>query len=460
MRIFKLIFITTCMAFVSTTSAADKLYDSVTFTGYGALQAGELIRGYYDAIHSQVGNSHNLVDHQWIESARSRFGGTFYKGPSLKVNIGFEFNYDFVTIYNPGPNPDTKTSLIPQTYYPDLLIHRADMEYGFLSTKELSLKLQFGYFPFKYNPQATNLGEYLFRSGAYPNFIVNEFYFAETRLLGANLAGTTNGSFVNLPYTVRGNLILTSETTYPTQDFSLAGLVNAELFNDAVEVGGGVQFQRLIPVNPGRTTPHNPDNATFDTVSKDTTYYSFAGTKLMTRICFNIKKFVPMNIFGNEDLKIYGECAVLGVKDYDTCYNNIWERMPVMFGFNIPAFKLLDVLSLEAEYYTNPYFNNNQNQLYSAADNYMPAIPWPNGDQETDPNNYGHGLTNKVDHHWKWSVFAKKSLCSNIQIVAQAARDHSRFQDPMYRQPYYTYNGDVTIAKSDWYFQMRVMWCF
>jgi hypothetical protein len=458
MRMVKMVIIAAFTACVSTAlGAADRLYDSVTITGYGALQAGQLVRGYYNNVYSQVnGTSNNhLIQHQWIESIRSRLSSTFYKGTSLKVNLGIELNYNFFTINNPGPNPDNYKSLTPLTYYYDLLIHRADMEYGFLSTENLSLKLQLGYFPYKYNPQATNLGEYLFRSESYPNHIVNEFYFAETRLLGVNLAGSLKGTIADF----RANLLLTSEMTYPVQDFSLAGLMNGEFFNDAFELGGGVQFQRLIPVDPQRTTPHTLKNVgSIDSATQDTSYYTFSGTKLMARLCFDIKKIVPTSIFGTEDLKLYGELAVLGVTNYDTIYNNISQRIPLMFGFNFPAFKLFEVLAFEAEYYTNPYFNNNRTQVYPNQDNNPAATPYIIPDQGNDIQG-GHGAVNEVDHRWKWSVFAKKKLGDNFQIVAQAARDHSRFQDPMRNLTAYTYNGDVTIAKSDWYFQIRLMWC-
>src|SRR5436190_12752674 len=46
------------------------------------------------------------------------------------------------------------------------------------------LKVEAGIFPFKYNPEARNLGEYMFRTGAYPNFIQGDFDFAFARLTG------------------------------------------------------------------------------------------------------------------------------------------------------------------------------------------------------------------------------------------------------------------------------------
>jgi len=437
---------------------ATKLYDSVTFDGFGAFQMGQLVRGYYNAPFSQVSENrdNHLISHQWIESVKSRFTSTFYSGPSLKINFGFDFNYNFVTINNPGPNPDNIKSLTPLTYYPDLLIHRADLEYSFLSNENSSLNFQFGYFPFKYNPQARNLGEYLFRSGIYPNYIVNEFYFAQSRLLGANLEGALKGTAANL----RANLFLTSEVTYPVQDFSLAGLVNAGVLNNAFELGAGIQLQRLISVDPKRTTPHNLNNSIVDTITNDTSYYTYTGTKLMGRICFDIKKIIPMMTFlGDEDLKIYGEGAILGISNYGIFYDNISERMPLMFGFDIPAFKILDVLALEFEYYTNPYFNNNRNQVYANNDNYKPATPYLLPDQENDSQG-GHGPTSVKDHRWKWSIFAQKKIGRNLQLVAQAARDHSRFQDPMIRQTYFTYDGDVTLSAKDWYYLLRLEWQF
>ena len=179
----------------------------------------------------------------------------------------------------------------------------------------------------------------------------------------------------------------------------------------------------------------------------------------MGRLCFDIKKLVPLTIFGDEDLKLYGEAAVLGVTNYDTLYDKISERIPVMVGFNVPVFRLLDVLAFEAEYYSSPYFNNNRNQLYPNIDNFSPATPYVIPDQANDISG-GHGVTTVAAQRLKWSAYAKRSFGENFRIVAQAARDHSRFQDPMNRLTYYTYDGDVTISAKDWYFIVRLMWCF
>lgn len=446
MHIAKMTIIAAVAVCISTTFGADRLYDSVTFFGYGALQAGQLVRGYYYP--QEQWSASALITHRWDESVRTEFGATFYQGPSLKINLGTEYDYDFFTIIPTSSINDQATPAF--TFYGDLKIHRADMEYGFFSSDNLSLKVQLGYFPFKYSPQATDFGEYLFRSGCYPNIIVNEFDWPETRLLGVNLEALLWG-------TVRQNLMVTSETTYPTQDLSLAYLANADLLGDALELGAGIQASRILPVDPSRTTPHTvADTIAVNPVTHDTSFYTFAGTKVMARVCFDIKKLAPMDFLGGEDLKIYGEGAILGLKNYGSYYDKISERMPVMFGFDVPAFKALDLLSVEAEYYSNPYFNDDFLAVYPQ-NFYTPAIPDVNS-ASSEQTNTDHGVVTTSVHRWKWSVFARKDLGRNFQIVAQAARDHSRFQNPKYNEPYYLFDGDVTVGAKDWYYLVRLVW--
>ena len=46
------------------------------------------------------------------------------------------------------------------------------------------MDLAVGYFPYKYNPEARNLGEYLFRSGTYPVYLTNDYDFPLARVAG------------------------------------------------------------------------------------------------------------------------------------------------------------------------------------------------------------------------------------------------------------------------------------
>jgi len=49
------------------------------------------------------------------------------------------------------------------------------------------LSLSAGIFPFKYNPDVRNLGEYLFRGPVSPGFLITAFDFQYATLSGFNL---------------------------------------------------------------------------------------------------------------------------------------------------------------------------------------------------------------------------------------------------------------------------------
>ena len=78
--------------------------------------------------------------------------------------------------------------------------------------KNPPLQIALGYFPFKYNPQATNMGEYLFsyRTGSYPPYIINDFDNCKARLLGLRVS-----SALLLPplISLHGDVLFTSEMT-------------------------------------------------------------------------------------------------------------------------------------------------------------------------------------------------------------------------------------------------------
>ena len=98
---------------------------------------------------------------------------------------------------------------------------------------------------------------------------------------------------------------------------------------------------------------------------------------------------LPEGILGPEDLRVYAEAAVLGVENQDYFYENLSERVPIMFGINLPVFHVLDVLSFQMEYYGTPYNN------FGAYNNL--SLP-----QWTD------NQLRVYRDDWKWSVYARK----------------------------------------------------
>jgi hypothetical protein len=129
---------------------------------------------------------------------------------------------------------------------------------------------------------------------------------------------------------------------------------------EVFEAGLGIKFCRFVsaankkydsslvefPYNYDTTISVVPKSSGgFDTVK---TYYPtkmpFSGTKVMARLDWHpLKTFnVQSDFFGKEDLRIYGEAAILGIKNYPTDYtglgyNNLLERIPVMAGINLPT---------------------------------------------------------------------------------------------------------------------------
>ena len=90
-------------------------------------------------------------------------------------------------------------------------------------------------FTFKYNPDGRNFGDYIFRTGTYPTYIITNFDFPAARLLGLHLS---SDPIANL----HADLLLTSEAfIYPLFDFSLTGIASYKLFN-AIEIGAGIDF--------------------------------------------------------------------------------------------------------------------------------------------------------------------------------------------------------------------------
>jgi hypothetical protein len=429
--------------------------------------------------------------------------------------------------------------------------------YKFGDPEQPSGKLQFGYFPLKYNPDAKNLGEYPLRSGTYPAVLVGGDF-------GWNLVDESQYRAQGIRFSldladgmIKNDLALCMERNWePTYDVGLSYLF-AFKPSEVLELGAGITFSHLIQAKPSTTTPEVRRNATYNdelltfhqidesnpgmpgTFTYDTTfeqiegvpehlwpvkliagspaivtnywptendgldymrrvdainenikaandaaiqayiasggatplvllpdstmdtdsifyppnsaleYFTFAGTKLMFRASFNPQALMESEAMGPDDLKLYGELAILGLKDYAFYYDDISRRMPIMVGFNFPTFKLLDILSLELEYY-NPMFPNSIENLYEQ------TFPMP-GRQPLEPGYKEKKIEEKnrvlpTKEKIKWSLYAKKSPIKGVNLFLQIASDHMRSVDynikPSYRP--------VCWDWSEWYYLFRL----
>jgi hypothetical protein len=416
--------------------------------GYGHFEAGQVVTGNgTSAVTARVSNL-------WTENAFGQLAFEVAYKNHLKINFGLEtklyFSFpqqinQFVTKY------DRQDVFLGPTY--------AELTYG--TPQKWGLNLFAGYFSFKYNSDVRNLGEYMFRSATYPAYIITGFDYPQADLLGARL----NSELFNK--SLKQDLLLTSETVYyPTMDFSLSYLLSYNVLNkNFLEIGAGGMLAHLISVYddkyPGGVGGSLTDPRVFttggnryivrnigangDTVS-DTAYYSFRGNKVMGRLSLDPKAFFPGSekYFGEDDLKAYLEVIVIGTKSYPdsspsgikvSSYENILQKMPVSFGFNLPSFKVLDVLNMEFEWWDCRYYNDYGN-IYRSTSLPMPSLAIPQ----------------IVISPWKWSVYAKKSFFDgHLSFIAQAARDHMRLPCAQYDLA----NGrEMLVEAGTWW------WCF
>jgi hypothetical protein len=328
------------------------------------------------------------------------------------------------------------------------------------------LQIEFGYFPFKYNPQSSNLGEYLFRSNCYPALIVSGF--ENSNMDKAKLAGLHLGYSCDALGRLKQDVLLNSELDiYPLHDINLTYIATYTP-HPVFTIGAGVEFARLIVMDPLKTTP-GLDTNFHPTVDQwvgyvtpgtnDTTLYTFKGTKLMGRGTFDIKGAIELltgklRLFGPEDMKLYGEAAILGVKDYPGWYEKMSQRTPGMAGFNVPTFKLLDILSVELEYFKNPYWNS-QEFIWK---NQSP-MPYTGIAAGSTFASWNDSLA-KTDDDVKWSIYASKKINKFLRIGAQAASDHTPRNLYTPGPPSFVKYTDMVPRTTDWYYMMRVWYYF
>ncbi len=421
------------------------------------------------------------------------------------------------------PEEARSQGTLQQYFLPDL--SEASLSVLFTGTsEEPSIDLIMGYFPYKYNPDARNLGEYVFRSRSYPGLVYTGSWMnlnsAGTRLMGLKL---THRHFDGI---FKGDLIVDSELRFaPLYDFSFSYLPSLKL--GPVEIGAGVNFFHALPVDSKKSDRREQPapggyNMYLNSVSHvtysleegmklhgDTAYYKFDAIKLMGRVSLDLKGLMGYpDIFGAEDLKIFGEVAVLGLENqgstyipitedvngvgweqgvlggyvpdttggihwlsnpadptgstvipnpasppsvkvdtarliYQNLYSNIRQRMPIMFGMNLPAFKLLDVLQVQFQYYQFPFVDNE----FAAYRSTLPIPSFlPNTIEATTLQPY-------TADDWKWSVYGTKKIGNAISITGQVASDHFRVSSFEFRLEY---ESSMKKTSDHWYYMLRL----
>jgi hypothetical protein len=426
-------------AFPSGLPAQDTTQSKISFIGSASIVEGQYINGMYTAepngTPDQPLQRESMTYRPWINNEYAKIGAmatlnshfSVIACPQIRL---WNDSWDWTWMGQDGA-PDNP-------FIQHVTVSLADAEgiFRFGNKDVAAFTMAVGVFPFKYNDDAKNLGEYLFRTGEHPAYIQTSFDYPNATLTGIRMNTELAGRFSL-------DVLFTQETQIiPLNDWSLSVLAGYKV-PKLLDIGAGVMFDRLFPVAP------NQAEAPVSTVVQNTYYTSngtldtlkWGGTKVMARVSFDPKGLLPASItgiLGKEDGKIYAEASVLGLKSFSAYkkkitgtdtgfvidsmmnfYSDIKQRIPVMVGFNVPTFKILDYLSVEVEYFGWPYspsLYNYESLLYTFP---QPIIP----NEKTSPQT---SVLYTNQDNWKWSINVRKTILGNLSIIGQIARDHTR----------------------------------
>lgn len=402
--------------------------------------------------YGQIGNSSDTLDEQnFNKKGMLGSGAQVLIENQVSENLKIQAGVGAAAGHAVAGTKTRQGGYAPMNVFP--YVAQANFTYSFWKDEGAALAIRGGLFDYDYTDDAQNLGLYLLRGPVYPGYVLSGFetkhVLPVANTLGAQLHHQAGG--------FRHDLIFKVETEfYPYYDISPA-YVASYTFGSILKLGAGVNFYHLIPIDPALTSDTN--HVYVDTIGSagdptkwDSTQISFSGTKLMAQFSLDPKAiFGGDGIFGPEDLKLFGEVALFGLENtqpYKQLYGDYSKRMPVMVGFNIPAFGFLDRLTFEWEVYKAP-FRDDLKGFENTTGNVVKPFPLP------DPN------PNITEDNTKWSLYASKVLQNHIKISAQLANDHFR---PGVFKGYGDNNPPgsqaLTITKKDWYWMTKVAFFF
>jgi hypothetical protein len=479
---------------------------SLGITGDAGLQVGQAVNYFYKDL--------NEYHHQWIQQSLLHVGIDALYNENLRIKVGIEGRLWFSLPDQSGKTTGQAYALYDKTFTYSLYEACGTYLFDNLFNSPLSFSITAGLFRYKYNPDVRNLGEYLFRSLAYPAVLINYFDQTDTRLAGVKFSADLPlaEDFLKL----HGDLMLTFETeNYPFFDGTPSFIGNCGIGN-FLDVGLGVALYHLFPVNDSLTRPQT-DPRNLYIKNGNAYFYTYGGTKLMARISFDPKKFIPpielfgLELFGPEDLKLYSEAAILGLENYPANdsvnspqqnkgnlwgYDTLSHKIPVTMGFNWPTYPLLSYTIAPgiAAYFVNKEKVNLSTLLFSGGGIGLGAGLWYlekyfgkifrldvlNLEAEWYGCSYPMNLANAVrlggqyaypipaeynkplswytSDNWKWSIYMKKMLANNhLAIILQFARDHMRFQHILDEPKVYE---EALVRPNNWWWTTKVSWIF
>lgn len=440
---------------VAQPSMADDSYPKLGSLHFnGNWEAGQIEQAFSDQENTEVDKELINRTTVWVMQSAEL-------AENAKANLGVGGGYFFVYPRTLGLNPFTHTSRSGFGLY------EANGEITFLRGDEDQywLRIMAGIFNVKYNPEAKNLGEYMFRTWTYPTVIttgglnLNGSAFAQ---LSGFKIDTRKGGFTN-------DAILSIQSgRAPATALSFTDIASYNI-GGFLTLGAGFMFDSFYGADEEAITPTKQRANQYYTLSNgmemaaveyddrladsvptipagvvivDTNYYTLAGQKAMARATLDLGSLFGEDFSSKSTFKLYGEAIVLGLKNYPTFYTDIKDRLVLMGGVELPAFGLLDMLSFEVERCTNPYPNTTR-----GANGNGLALPYFDAVLDNFPNRVREFHRDDI----KWTFYAKKQLVKGMNIHFQAANDHLRMLDV-----YSTADmADFLLTPKHWYWVTR-----
>lgn len=495
-----------CITLAASVFSQDSSVVFKPITISSGIEAGEVTSGYDELYRTQLvqGGHWQARLGVWLTQSVN-----INKRLTLKMGVGGLF-------YNPFPEEPGTPDDYTTKFGPGIAQATGIYSFGGADPENPWFQLQFGYFPYKYNAEASNLGEYLLRSGCYPGYIMGGNWNIIGDALYRVLGGRFSAYLLNKSLKIDA-IVAMERDVVPMYDLSPSLVVDyapqigikASPYKGIFDIGVGVDFNHLLSANEDKTTPkvrtnrYLPANATLNGVnvggpngrvlgSNDgiyvdpntgasidsfvdvEEYYTFRGIKLMGKATLDLKPLFPSRLLGKDDLKFFGEMAILGVQDYPYYYEDITKRMPIMFGFNFPGFKVVDLISIQWEYYNSPWENSTYNPIWN-------QLPLPNNVPDnptiydTSTNLYQQTLSTSSQNfiskwstlgdffatdNWKWSILIQKKFNKYFKLSLQMADDNLRLKLNSGRSDYIpnTRGNDspFNFFTNNWYFMFRL----
>lgn len=468
-------------------------------SGYTAIEGGQIQKSRFADAGGKFVSDYNRT---WVGHAYLNLSLSSTINEHLSVIGSMETRLWYNSVYH---NPDHTDGYPIQNF--NVYFPNAAGIISFGGNGKPRLTFTIGRFEYKHDNQAQNLGEYLFRTGDYPGYVITNFDLPIARLCGLKAS-------LNFADFLQEDLLFTTMRDIPPfYDFSITSMTRLSA-GPVFSCGAGISFDNCITtVIPENSVTHDSSSNGFLHGPGNLGYYPTAGIKLLAQVMFDPKRFIKYDPFlGEKDLQVYAEAAVLGVQNFPASdkfdstkksntfgYDDITKKIPVMMGIDLPTHQFLsycivpallayglepienhklaqaigyglpgialgigswfldkflntntrlDLIALETEWYGCPY-EDNYSQLMSN------GLPLPL------PRSVFAGFTdtsgNVNEDNWKWSLYMKKKFYKNGEIIMQVARDHLRTEMQIKR---YTDFGAALVRKNAWYWMAKMKFYF